>query len=139
MNFLIKKLNKIKLKIIFLVSFSNLDKAPVVTNTGLSMKAANFSADGSLLICSSTKTIIIYNTENMTKIKEFDTNGYINKMKFTPSGNIALVTNKNTLNIYSQTGDEIANIQLKEEGLSFDISQDEKTAYVGSAVRFFFN
>lgn len=103
------------------------------------MKNASFSDDGSHLICSSSKSVIIFKTEDMTKVKEFETNGYINQMVFTNDGKIALVTNKNTLNFFNLEGEQEFEIKLKEEGISLDVNKESTLVYVGGAVNLTFS
>lgn len=46
---------------------------------------------------------------------------------------VAVITNKNTFTVY-ENGEESGSVKLGEEALSFDISDDATTAYVGSNV-----
>lgn len=120
-----------------LVHFTDLNSPPVITTTDINMKKVVFSSDGSTMICSSSDSVIVIKTEDMTESHKFKADGFINQMGFTSSGKIAVVTNKNTLTFFTIEGEEEVQIKLKEEGLCVDVNQDESIAYVGGAVRIY--
>lgn len=70
----------------------------------------------------------------MAKQGQFEANGYINKMLLIEGGKIAVITNKNTLTIFTMEGEVEQEIKLKEEGISLDVSQDGAFAFVGCSV-----
>lgn len=98
------------------------------------MKTVSFSQDGSTMICSSSKAVVIFSTADMTKQGQFEANGYINKMLLTQEGKIVVATNKSTLTIFTQEGEQEQEIKLKEEPITLDVSPDGAFAYVGCSV-----
>lgn len=98
------------------------------------MKKASFTKCGKFLAVSSSDVAYIYSTEDFSVLSEVKTDGFINDLFLSSDNKVAAVTNKNTFTIFEE-GEVKITLNLGDEGMCIDISEDNSTAYLGTLVR----
>ena len=107
-----------------------LPKITQVINTEKTLLFAHFTKDGKFFVTATGSEAHIFETETYSVVKTITTEGYINKAYILGSDKIALITNRNKLEIYEGESKTLE-VKLPEEGLSIDFTSDFSTAVIG--------
>ena len=130
------KARSVKSKIlIFLVEYEAQEEGlPTVSKvvcTDKTLLFAHFTKDGKFFVTATGKEAHIFETETYSIVKTISTEGYINKAFIMSSDKIAIINNKNKLEIY-EGDNKTSDIKLSEEGLCLDFTADFSTAVIGA-------
>ena len=116
--------------------FACLNNFPEYVDLNKGVNNAVFLSDGSSACVSSGDKVSVYKTPTFDEVFEVKADGFVNAVEFITPTKVVAVTNKNTITAF-EDGAAVATLNLGEEGLCINLSQDKSALYVGGTVSWF--
>ena len=117
--------------------FATLNGFPEYVDLNKGVNNAVFLSDGSLACISSGDKVSVHKTPSFEEVFEVKADGFVNAVEFIAPNKVAALTNKNTITVY-EDGAAVGSLNLGEEGLCINVSDDKSTIYVGGSVSWSF-